>query len=146
MSARRCRRAPALAALALALASAALPLPARAASPFDALLQKPAPAAAPATRDFASDDLLRTTRLAIAALQDLGFALESADATTGTIVASRLDTHPLRLTVTVSSPRADTVTAAVTADYAGLPVANPGPAEAFFAALTAQLEPPPAID
>lgn len=145
MNARPPRLAHALAA-ALALSGGAHPLPALAASPFDALLPQPAPAAAPAARDFASDDLTRTARLAIAALQDLGFALESADAATGTLVASRLDTHPLRLTVTLSARDSATVTAAVAADYAGLSISDPRPAEAFFAALTAQLEPPPAID
>jgi hypothetical protein len=106
----------------------------------------PAPAAPPPTRDFASTDLTRTTRLAISALQDLGLALESADAATGTLVASRLDSHPLRLTITLSAPNDATVTATVLADYAGTPLSDPRPAEAFFAALAAQLDPPPAID
>jgi hypothetical protein len=135
-------RARALAA-ALALACALGPPAARAASPEDAA--PAAPASLPA-REFACDDLARAQRLAIAALQDLGFAIESADAALGVVSASRLDAHALRLTVTLSASDGATVTASVATDYAGLPLADPRAAEAFFRAFAAQLSPPSALD
>ncbi len=104
------------------------------------------PAPPPQTRSYESDDVNRLQRLSIAALQDLGFALESADAESGVITASRLDTHPLRLTVTITAANESTINAAISADYSGAPISDPRPAEAFFSALARQLTPPPAID
>jgi hypothetical protein len=115
----------------------------RAAGPEGA--QPPAPPP-PVAREFASDDLPRAQRLAIGALQDLGFALESGDAALGVVSASRLDAHALRLTVTLSAGDGATVTAAVATDYAGRPLADPRAAEAFFRAFAAQLSPAPALD
>jgi hypothetical protein len=136
------RRAHGLAA-ALALAWVLGAPPARAASPEGAHAVAPAPLPA---REFACDDLPRAQRLAIAALQDLGFALESADAALGTLTASRLDAHALRLTITLSAGDGATVTASVATDYAGRPLADPRAAEAFFRAFADQLSPPPALD
>ena len=135
-------RAPRYAAT-LALACALGAPAARAASPSPAL---PPEAPLVHTREFASDDLPRAQRLAIAALQDLGFALESADAALGNVTASRLDAHALRLTVTLSAASDTTVSAAVATDFAGLPLSDPRAAEAFFRAFAAQLSPPAAID
>jgi hypothetical protein len=136
------------AALALGLLASSLePCAARAGDSVDALVPTSERAALPpSSRDYESTDLLETQRLAIAALQDLGFALESADAETGTLTASRLDAYALRVTVTLTAANESTVTASVAADYAGNPVSDARPAEAFFTALAAQLAPPPAID
>jgi len=136
------------AALALVLlASSLTPRAAGAAEPVDARVRTREPAALPLpSRDYASADLLAAQRLAIAALQDLGFALESADAETGTLTASRLDSFALRLTITLTAANESTVTASVAADYAGNPISDARPAEAFFTALAAQLAPLPAID
>jgi hypothetical protein len=121
---------------------------AAAANPFESLRAGDSAEAAPAvvSRELATADLARTQRLAIAALQDLGFALESADAERGTLVASRLDAYPLRLAITLAPATDTTLTATVLADYAGRPLADPRPAEAFLAALAASLSPPPPID
>jgi hypothetical protein len=134
-------RAPRYAAT-LALACALSAPAARAASPSPRAPEAPLVH----TREFASDDLPRAQRLAIAALQDLGFALESADAALGNLIASRLDAHALRLTVTLSATDDATVSAAVSTDLAGLPLSDPRAAEAFFRAFAAQLSPPAAID
>ena len=129
------------AALALSLITAA---PACAGLPF---ATSPEPAQPTShTRDFASSDLHRARRLAIATLQDLGFALENADNETGTLIASRLDTHPLRLKVTISAKSETEITAAVSTAYANTELADPGPANALFAAYGAALFPPPEID
>ena len=136
------------AALALTLLTNALANPAaRAANPFDARTPTHEPETlAPPSRDYESADLLGAQRLAIAALQDLGFALESADAETGTLSATRLDSFALRLTVTLTAASESTVTASVAADYEGTPISDGRPAEAFFTALASQLAPLPAID
>jgi hypothetical protein len=139
-------RFPAALALAL-LASSLAPRAASAATPFGARVPAGEPEALPPlSRDYESTDLLSAQRLAITALQDLGFALESADAETGSLTASRLDSFALRLTITLSAANESTITASVAADYAGAPIADARPAEAFFAALANQLAPPPAID
>ena len=98
------------------------------------------------TRDFAAPDLQRARRLAIATLQDLGFALENADNETGTLIASRLDTHPLRLTVTISAKSETEITAAVGTAYANTELPDPRPANTFFATYEAALFPPREID
>jgi hypothetical protein len=137
-----------LAAAAVALALLGAP-PAHAASPLENLFRSRRPAAAPPapqTRDFETPDLLRAQRLAIAALQDLGFALESADAEHGVLTASLLDTHALRLTITIAAATESTITASVSSDYAGNALSDPLPAESFFTAFAQQLSPPPAID
>jgi len=116
-------------------------------SPFASLTrEREAPTPAPIARDFSAPSLDVARRLAIAALQDLGFALEAANSEAGTISASRLDTHPLRLTVIVSAKDEASVTAAVTTDYATNPISDPRAAEAFFAAYASALRPPPEID
>ena len=129
------------AALALSLITAG---PARAASPF-ATNREPAQPTRH-TRDFATGDILRALRRAIATLQDLGFALENADNETGTLIASRLDKHPLRLTVTISRKSETEITTAISTAYANTELADPAPANAFFAAYDAALFPPPEID
>ena len=129
------------AALALSLITVA---PARAGLPFSASPEPAEPTRH--TRNFAAPDLPRARRLAIATLQDLGLALESADNETGTLVASRLDTHPLRLTVTISAKGESEITAAVSTAYANTELGDPGPANAFFATYEAALFPPPEID
>ena len=126
------------AALALSLITAAS---ARGQAPVDTPAQP-----TPQTRDFEATGLTRAGRLAIAALQDLGFALENVDAETGTLIASRLDTHPLRLTVTIAAKGETQITATVTTDYAGAQVSDPRPAEQFFSAYHSALFPAPEID
>jgi hypothetical protein len=136
--------APLLASCALA---AALSVAARA----DSAAGAPAPSAAqPApsalSRDFSAPDLLHARRVAIATLQDLGFALEAADAERGLVIASLLDAHPLRLAVRVTAKDDATVSASVTSDWAGAALASPEPAAAFLSAYAAALNPPPELD
>ena len=129
------------AALALSLITAA---PARADSPF-ATTREPAQPTQH-KHDFATPDLPRARRLAIATLQDLGFALENADNETGTLIASRLDEHALRLTVTITSKSETEITATISTAYANTELADPAPANAFFTAYEAALSPPPEMD
>jgi hypothetical protein len=116
-------------------------------SPFGSLRRGREAEARPSiARDFPAPGLDVARRLAIAALQDLGLALEAASDEAGTISASRLDAHPLRLTVAIHAKDEATVAASVTTDYAGAPIADPRAAEAFFAAYANALSPLPEID
>lgn len=53
------------------------------------------------TRAYDTLDRAMTLRSVIATLQDLGFTIDQADAELGTITATRLDQHTMRMTVTV---------------------------------------------
>jgi len=53
------------------------------------------------TRQYDTLDRAMTMRSVIATLQDLGFTIDQADAELGTITATRLDQHTMRMTVTV---------------------------------------------
>lgn len=132
------RRAIAAAAVACALGASTLGASARA--------QDPPPAPVVTTRSFDTPDLFRARRLALATLQDLGLALESADPETGTITASRLDREPLRLTVTIAADGDSRIRADVQADYATQPLTDSRPAEQFLTALESALFPPPEIE
>ncbi|HEU4427604.1 MAG TPA: hypothetical protein VFT98_02525 [Myxococcota bacterium] len=130
-------------ALALALGGAARADSAAAGSPPAA---ETTPASLAVARDFPAPDLLHAQRVAIATLQDLGFALESADAERGVLIASLLDTHPLRLAVSITAKDDTTISASVTTDWAGASLASPEPVAAFFSAYEAALNPPPELD
>ncbi len=96
-------------------------------------------------REFESDDPARAGRVAVATLQDLGLALESADAASGTIVASKLDGHALRLRVTLRPASATQIGVEVRVEYGERPIPDPGPAERFFAAFERALFPEPEL-
>ncbi|HYD32556.1 MAG TPA: hypothetical protein VEB64_17065 [Azospirillaceae bacterium] len=74
-------------------------------------------------------------RTVIATLQDLGFVVDNADATLGTVSGTKLDGYALRMTVSLR-PRgqAQTVVRA-NAQYNIVAVEDPQPYQQFFAAL-----------
>lgn len=53
------------------------------------------------TREYDTLDKAMTMRSVIATLQDLGFTIDQADAELGTVTATRLHAHTMRMTVTV---------------------------------------------
>ena len=53
------------------------------------------------TRAYETLDKAMTMRSVIATLQDLGFTIDQADAELGTVTATRLHEHTMRMTVTV---------------------------------------------
>jgi hypothetical protein len=91
------------------------------------------------SRAFDTTDRDRTLRAVIATLQDLGFVVDKADATLGTVSATKLDGYALRMTVTVA-PRGETQTLVrANAQYNIRSVEEPGPYQSFFAALDKSL-------
>ena len=76
--------------------------------------------------------MLRTT---MATLQDLGFVIDNADETLGSVSATKLDRYALRMTVTIR-PRGRTQTMVrANAQYRLHAVEDPEPYQQFFDAL-----------
>lgn len=87
------------------------------------------------TRAFDTTDRHQTLRTVIAALQDLGFVIDKADAVIGTVSATKLDGYQLRVTVTVR-PRGETQTLVrASATFASAAIDDPGPYQDFFVVL-----------
>jgi hypothetical protein len=88
------------------------------------------------SRAFDTSDREKTLRTIMATLQDLSFVIDKADATLGTVTATKLDTYALRMTVTVR-PRGDkqlVVRASAQLDQRA--VVEPATYQEFFNALS----------
>ena len=87
------------------------------------------------SRVFDTTDKKRTLRTIIAALQDLQFVIDKADATLGMISATKLDNYELRVTATVR-PRGETqLIVRMNATRAHEPIDDPAPYQDFFVVL-----------
>ena len=87
------------------------------------------------SRAFATTDRRQTLRTLMATLQDLGFVIDKADATLGSVSATKLDDYELRVSVTVR-PRGETLTLVrMNAVWRNGPITNPVMYQDFFAAL-----------
>jgi hypothetical protein len=87
------------------------------------------------TRAFDTTDHDKVLRNSIATLQDLGFVIDKADATLGSVSATKLDHFQLRMTVTVRARGESQSLVRANAQYNVTPVTDPEPYQAFFAAL-----------
>ncbi|HCF05679.1 MAG TPA: hypothetical protein DEU72_05525 [Desulfomicrobiaceae bacterium] len=87
------------------------------------------------TRAFDTTDKEKTLRTVMATLQDLGFVLDKADATLGTVSATKLKGYALRMTVTVRPRGTTQLLVRANAQYNVQPVTDPEPYQQFFAAL-----------
>ena len=87
------------------------------------------------TRAFDTTDRKKTMRTIIATLQDLGFVIDKADETLGTVSGTKLNGYSLRMTVTIR-PRGNKQTIVrANAQYNITAVEDPEPYQQFFAAL-----------
>jgi hypothetical protein len=87
------------------------------------------------SRAFDTTDQEKTLRAIIATLQDLGFVVDKADATLGSVSATKLSGYSLRMTVTVH-PRGDKqLLVRANAQYEDKGVEEPKPYQDFFTAL-----------
>jgi hypothetical protein len=87
------------------------------------------------SRAFDTTDREKTLRTIIATLQDLGFVVDKADATLGSVSATKLSGYELRITVTVR-PRGETqLIVRANAQYKDKAVEEPKPYQDFFTAL-----------
>ncbi|HED01116.1 MAG TPA: hypothetical protein ENN18_12195 [Proteobacteria bacterium] len=87
------------------------------------------------TRAFDTTDKEKTLRTVISTLQDLEFVIDKADATLGTVSATKLKHYALRMTVTVR-PRGETqLLVRANAQYNVTPITDPEPYQQFFTSL-----------
>jgi hypothetical protein len=87
------------------------------------------------SRTFDTTDQERTLRTVMATLQDLGFVLDKADAVLGTVSATKLAGHQLRMTVTARPSGQTRMTVRANAQYDTKAIEDPEPYQQFFAAL-----------
>jgi hypothetical protein len=91
------------------------------------------------SRAFDTTDVQKTLRTVIGTLQDLGFVIDKADATLGSISGTKLAGYEIRMTVTVR-PRGSTqllirANAQLKLGMSGRPIDEPAPYQDFFTAL-----------
>lgn len=87
------------------------------------------------TRAFDTTDKNLTVRNVIATLQDLGFVIDKADETLGTVSGTKLQGYTMRITVTVRPRGATQMAVRASAQYNLTAVSDAGPYQQFFAAL-----------
>lgn len=87
------------------------------------------------TRAFDTTDREKTLRTVIATLQDLGFIVEDADLTLGTVTGTKLDRYALRMTVSIRPRAASQLLIRANAQYELKPVTDPEPYQQFFTSL-----------
>ena len=87
------------------------------------------------TRAFDTTDKQKTLRTVISTMQDLGFVIDKADATLGTVTGTKLDRYNLRLTVTVRPRGTTQLLVRANAQYNIQPVEDPKAYQDFFTAL-----------
>lgn len=87
------------------------------------------------SRAFDTTDKQQTLRTTIATLQDLGFVVEKADATLGTVTATKLNKYALRMTVTVRERGTAQMVVRANAQFNNKPVEEPKLYQDFFTSL-----------
>ena len=86
-------------------------------------------------RAFDTADKEETLRTVISTLQDLGFVIDKADATLGSVSGTKLDGYRLRMTVTVRPRGTTQLLVRANAEYKREAVEDPVPYQHFFQAL-----------
>ena len=91
------------------------------------------------TRTFDTTDSVKTQRVILATLQDLGFVIDKADKELGSISATKLDGFALKMTVSVRPKGETQLLVRANAQYQLKAVEDPQPYQNFFAALSKAL-------
>jgi hypothetical protein len=86
------------------------------------------------SRRFETNDKNKALRTAMATLQDLGFVIDEADETLGSVSATKLNTYQLRMTVTVRPFSETEIVVRANAQYNLKAIEDPGPYQQFFEA------------
>lgn len=84
------------------------------------------------SRAFDTTDKEKTMRTVIATLQDLGFVIDKADLTLGSVTATKLDGYALKMSVTVRPRNAKQLMVRANAQYQEQAVTDPKPYQSFF--------------
>ena len=91
------------------------------------------------TKAFDTTDSVKTQRVILATLQDLGFVIDKADKELGSISATKLDGFALKMTVSVRPKGETQLLVRANAQYQLKAVEDPQPYQNFFAALSKAL-------
>mgnify|MGYP001160886704 FL=1 len=91
------------------------------------------------TKAFDTTDSVKTQRVILATLQDLGFVVDKADKELGSISATKLDGFALKMTVSVRPKGETQLLVRANAQYQLKAVEDPQPYQNFFAALSKAL-------
>lgn len=86
------------------------------------------------TRTFETTDKDKTLRAVIATLQDLGFVIDKADETLGTVTGTKLNRYTVKMTVTVRSHN-NGVLVRANGQYNITPITDPIMYQNFFSSL-----------
>jgi hypothetical protein len=84
------------------------------------------------SRRFDTTDKNKTLRTAMATLQDLGFVIDEADETLGTVSATKLERYALRMTITVRPYGESQLVVRANAQYNLKAVEDPETYQKFF--------------
>ncbi len=87
------------------------------------------------SRVFDTADKQLTMRTVIATLQDLGFIIDKADLTLGTVSATKLSGYQLKITVSVRPKGTSQMLVRANAQLGIRPVEDPKPYQDFFVSL-----------
>lgn len=88
------------------------------------------------SRAYDTTDKNKMMRTVIATLQDLGFIIDKADTTLGSVSATKLDRYNLRITVTVKERGESQLIVRANAQYNIQPVEDPETYQQFFNSLS----------
>ena len=91
------------------------------------------------TRTYDTSDSVKTQRVILATLQDLGFVIDKADKELGSISATKLDGFALKMTVSVRPKGETQLLVRANAQYQLKAVEDPQPYQNFFTALSKAL-------
>ncbi len=91
------------------------------------------------TRAFDTTNSVKTQRVILATLQDLGFVIDKADKELGSISATKLDGFALKMTVSVRPKGETQLLVRANAQYQLKAVEDPQPYQNFFTALSKAL-------
>jgi len=88
------------------------------------------------TRVFDTTNKEQTLRTVMATLQDLGFVIDEADVTLGSVSATKMDRYALRMTVSVRPRGSTQLLVRANAQFRLKAVEDPEPYQQFFEALS----------
>lgn len=91
------------------------------------------------SRTFDTADKERVMRATISTLQDLGFVIDRADLMLGSVSATKLDGHQVRITVSVRPKGSDRMVVRANAQFNVTPIEDPVQYQAFFSSLEKSL-------
>lgn len=91
------------------------------------------------SRVFDTNDKEKVLRASIATLQDLGFVIDRADLTLGTVSATKMDGHIIKITVSVRPQGTDRMQVRANAQFNVKPIEDPKHYQDFFSSLEKSL-------